>query len=143
MLTRDELLGIVDLNIKEIVVPDHIPGWGGRTLYIKQLTRGQQDTYLRRQYGETRMKQDQRANNQEISAVNIFGHDSWIVSQGACNEDGKRIFQDDDVKRLDGKNGEAIGWIAEQIIIFSGMKQESDLAKGMTPEQTLEEELKN
>lgn len=142
-LTRDEILGIVDLDIKEIVVPDHIKGWGGKSFYIKQLTRGQQDNYLRRQYGDTRLRQDQKAKNQEISAVNIFGHDSWIVVQGTCDETGKRIFRDEDTKFLDGKSGEAVGWIAEQIIIFSGMKEESDLVKGKTAEQSLEEELKN
>jgi hypothetical protein len=143
MTTREELLGIIDIETREITVPEHINGWGGKTLRIKQLTRGQQDTYLRRQYGDTRLRQDQKAKNQEISAVNIFGHDSWIVVQGLCDENGKRIFREDDVKSLDGKNGEAIGWIAEQIIIFSGMKEESDLAKGMTSDQSLEEELKN
>jgi hypothetical protein len=141
-LNRDDILKLVDINIKEITVPDHIPGWGGQSVYIKQLTRGQQDLYLKRQYGETRLRQDSKANNQEISAVNIYGHDAWLCSLAICDENGKPELTAKDIEALNGKNGEAIGWIALQIVEFSGMREDASVAKG-TPEEVLADELKN
>jgi hypothetical protein len=143
-LTRDEILGLPDIATKEITVPNTIPVWGGKTLMIKQLTRGQQDAYLKRQYGETRMKQDARANNQEISAVNIYGHDAFICIRGICDENGKTIFTDADTQKLNEKSGEAIGWIALQIIEFSGMGADAKIARGdATAEEVLKDEVKN
>lgn len=143
-LTRDDILNIPDITIKEITVPDSIPAWGGKTLMIKQLTRGQQDAYLKRQYGETKLKQDRKAKNQEISAVNIYGHDAWLCVRGICDEKGGTIFTDADLEKLNAKSGEAIGWIAKEIIQFSGMGEDEKVARGeITEEKALEEELKN
>lgn len=143
-LSRDDILNISDITVKEISVPGTIPAWGGKTLTIKQLTRGQQDAYLKRQYGETKLKQDRKAKNQEISAVNIYGHDAWLCVRGICDANGKNIFTDADIEALNAKSGEAIGWIAKEIIQFSGMGEDEKVARGeKTEEQALEEELKN
>ena len=116
MLTREQILNKVDIEIKEITVPE----WGG-SVYIRQLSRGEQDTYLKRQYGDTRLRQDNRAKNQEISAVNIYGHDAFICVCGICNEDGTPLFKQNDVEDLKKKNGAVIGRIAVEIVKFSGM----------------------
>ena len=116
MLTREQILNKVDIEIKEIPVPE----WGG-SVYIRQLSRGEQDTYLKRQYGDTRLRQDNRAKNQEISAVNIYGHDAFICVCGICNEDGTPLFKQNDVEDLKKKNGAVIGRIAVEIVKFSGM----------------------
>jgi hypothetical protein len=143
MLTRDEILSLNDLTIKEITVPDNIPAWGGKTLFIKQLTRGQQDAYLRRQFGDTRLKQN-GAKQQEISAMNIYGHDAWLCVKACCDDNGKPLFAERDIEALNGKSGEAIGWIAAQIVKFSGMATDDRIAKGeVTPEDALAEEIKN
>jgi len=63
-LTREQILNKVDIGTKEIKVPE----WGG-SIYIRQLTRGEQDTYLKRQYGSTQLKQDSRARSQEIKGL--------------------------------------------------------------------------
>jgi hypothetical protein len=144
MLTREEILALDDINIKEITVPNHIPKWGGQSLYIKQLSRGQQDNYLKRQFGDTRLRQNATADNQEISAVNIYGHDAWLCVKGICDETGKPFFQEKDIDKLNEKNGEAIGWIANQIVEFSGMREDAEVAKGKkTKEEALADELKN
>lgn len=140
-LTREDILRLVDIEIKEIIIPDHIPGWGGKSLYIKQLTRGQQDVYLKRQFGDAKMRQDLRR-NQEVSAFNIYGHDAWLCSKSLCDEDGKLIFTAKDLEALNEKSGEAIGWIAIQIVEFSGMKVDVSIAKG-SPEEELADEIKN
>lgn len=144
MSTRNDILSLVDISIKEITVPDTIPVWGGMKLTIKQLTRGQQDAYLQRQFGATKMKQDAKAKQQEISAVNIYGHDAWLCVRGICDEDGKTIFKDEDIAKLNEKSGEAIGWIANEITKFSGMAADDQVAKGeMTSNEALAEEIKN
>lgn len=116
MLSREAILNKVDIEIKEIPVPE----WGG-SIFIRQLSRGEQDTYLKRQYGETRLKQDSKAKNQEISAVNIYGHDAYLCVCGICNEDGTPLFKQTDIEDLKKKNGAVIGRIAVEIVKFSGM----------------------
>jgi len=143
MLTRADMLGFDDISIKEITVPVHIQSWGGKSLYIKQLTRGQQDAYNKRLTGNSRMKQDARAKEQEISGFAIFGHDSWLCVRSICDANGNLLFKPEDADKLDEKNGEAIDWIAIQILQFSGMREDSNLAKELTSEQRLEEEIKN
>lgn len=129
-LTRDKILSLVDIVIKEISVPETIPVWGGETVFIKQLTRGQQDEYLNRQFGSARMK----AKQQEVNLSGMFGHDAWICVRGMCNEDGSAMFTDKDIEQLNKKNGEAIGWIAQEILKFSGMGEDV---------KALEEQAKN
>jgi hypothetical protein len=117
-LSREDILGIQDITVKEIEVPE----WNG-TVFIRKLTRGQQDEYARRRFGKANLKQVGKG--QEIqSTVDIFGHDAWLVAQSVCDENGKRFFKDSDVEKLNEKSGEAIGFIAVQIIEFSGMKED-------------------
>jgi len=136
-LTRDDILGMVDLTIKEITAPDSIKVWGGKKLFIKQLTRGDQDVYLKRQFGE---HGTMRAGHTEINMVGLYGNDSWICSRGICNEKGNRIFSQDDVEKLDEKSGEFIGWVAKEILKFSNMLKDAQEAKELAGVQ---EELKN
>lgn len=117
-LTKDQILTMQDLEIKEIEVPQ----WKD-TVYIKQLTRGQQDRYMKRQFGTMAMKQQGR--KQEIdSSIDVFGHDAWLFAQGVVDADGKRMFTDNEVKGLEEKNGEAIGHVAKGILDFSGMSED-------------------
>lgn len=134
-----------DIATKEITVPASIPTWGGKKLVIKQLSRGEQDTYLERQYGSTRMKQDGKAKNQEIGGMKIYGHDAWLCIKGIClDKDGALMFGEADIPALKAKSGEAIGWIALEIIKFSGMDAEARIAKGeTTPEEVVEQDVKN
>jgi hypothetical protein len=139
-LTRDEIFGLEDITTKELTIPSNIPAWGGRSLLIRQLTRGQQDEYLRRQFGSMKMRQDTRAKQQELSSANIYGHDAWLFARGVVNHDGKPMFTDADIAKLNEKSGEAIGWVAGQIVEFSGMRQEVDEAKAIEQAET---EVKN
>jgi hypothetical protein len=131
-LTREQILNLDDIQVKEIDVPI----WG-KKVYIKQLTRGQQDTYLKRQFGTAQMKQDRQAKAQEFKNWELYGHDAWLCAKGICDEKGNRIFDDADIKDLKTKNGEAIGYIAKEIILYS--KMEDDL----TAEDEVEEIEKN
>lgn len=143
-LTREEILAIDDLSVKEIIIPETIPVWGGRTVFIRQLSRGEQDAYMKRQFGDARMKAQKRDVGGEISLSGMFGHDAWLCVRGVCDENGKPIFTDKDIEALNRKSGEAIGWIAKEIVLFSGMSEDERVANGeMTNSQALEEEIKN
>jgi hypothetical protein len=119
-LTRDEILGLQDIDIKEI----EVPGWKA-SIYIRKLTRGQQDEYAKRRFGKANLKHIGKSQEVE-STVDIFGHDSWLVAQAACDENGKRLFTNSDIEKLNEKSGEAIGFIAIQVLEFSGMKEDVD-----------------
>ena len=136
MLTREQILALDDLTSKVITIPDTIPVWGGQDIRIKQLSRGQQDNYAVRRFGKLEMKQDQRKKQQDISGVNMWGHDAWLCVCGCIDEDGKPLFKQEDIEALNKKSGEAIGWIAQQIVIFSGMQNDEEAL-------TAEEEVKN
>lgn len=143
-LTREDILGLSDISVKEITIPKDIHAWGGNTIRIKQLTRGEQDTFLKRQFGDTKMKQDGKAKNQEISSVNIYGHDAWLCVKGICTDQGVPMFTAADIPALENKSGEAVGWIALQIREFSNMEQDAKVARGeITSEEALAEEVKN
>ncbi|PKO03039.1 MAG: hypothetical protein CVU43_04470, partial [Chloroflexi bacterium HGW-Chloroflexi-5] len=77
-LTREEILAMVDIDIKKLVVPEHLAKWSGKELYIRQLTRGDQDTYLKRMNGENKIVNGVR----EIYPTNYYGHDAWLCSRG-------------------------------------------------------------
>ena len=113
-LSKDDILNISDIQVKEIDVSE----WGG-TVYIKQLSRGQADEYTFRRFGKSEMKKGDIETD-----VTLFGHDTWLVAQGVCDADGKRIFSNSDIKKLEEKNANAIGSIAVEIVKFSGMQED-------------------
>jgi hypothetical protein len=120
-LNRDQILNIQDIEVKEIEVPD----WKEKVC-IRKLTRGQQDEYAKRRFGKTAMKHAAKrgAETEVESNISLFGHDAWLFAQGVCDEEGKRLFSDSDVKALNDKSGEAIGFVAVKIVEFSGMKED-------------------
>ena len=137
-LTRDEILAMQDLTTKPITVPDSIPVWGGKELFIKQLSRGDQDNYLIRQFGTGKV----RTTGTEYDMIGLYGHDAWLCSRGISDADGKRIFSESDVEKLSEKSGEFIGWCALEILKFSGMDIDSKIAKKVAKAQA-RDDLKN
>ena len=137
-LNRDEILAMMDLTHKEITVPDSIPVWGGKKLFIKQLTRGDQDNYLIRQFGSGKVK----PTGTEFDMVGLYGHDAWLCSRVICDAEGNRIFTEADLPSLEEKSGEFIGWVAEQILKFSKMDLDAKVAKKAAKAQ-LKDDLKN
>lgn len=120
-LSKADILKLKDIETKEIFVPV----WNN-TVLIKQLTRGQQDEYMRRRFGQPKISQ--RGTRQEMTSdIEIFGHDAWIAAQGICDENGARMFDEKDIGALAQKNGEAIGFIAAAIIEFSGMAEDVEI----------------
>jgi hypothetical protein len=137
-LTRDEILNMLDLTTKPITVPDSIPVWGGKELFIKQLSRGDQDNYLKSIYANGKVT----GFSTEFEMTNMYGHDAWVCMRGISDSEGNRIFKETDLPKLEEKSGEFIGWCAEQILIFSDMDSDSRIAKAAAKKKA-KEELKN
>ena len=117
MLSREDILNVRDIQVKEIEVPE----WGG-TVYIRKLTRGQQDEFAKRRFAKTTVK------GQDVDMeITMFGHDSWLVAQGVCDSEGKRLLKDADIPELNNKSGDIIGKIAIEIVNFSGMKEDIEV----------------
>ena len=123
-LTREEFLALDDMSVKEITIPEKFPVWGGRKVFIRALTRGEQDAYLRRQMGDGRVRTNRRETSGEVSIANMYGHDAWLCVRGVCDESGKALFKDSDIQKLEGKSGGVIGWLAQEIVLFSGMGED-------------------
>jgi len=136
-LTRDEILNMVDLTTKEITVPSNIKIWGGKTVFIKQLSRGDQDQYLIRQFGTGKVK----PSGTEFDMVGLYGHDTWLCSRGICDAEGNRIFNASDLPKLEEKSGDFIGWCAKEILKFSEMDKDAKIAKQAA--QAQKDDLKN
>jgi hypothetical protein len=137
-LTREDILAMVDINHKELTVPDTIPTWGGQKIFIRQLSRGDQDMYLKRKFFDSKMING----NVEASMVGLYGNDSWICSRGICDSTGTIMFTPADVEELDKKAGEFIGWVASEILKFSNMLGDAKVAKKLG-RALRNEELKN
>lgn len=119
-LDKNQILGFSDIKTKEI----RVPIWDD-TVWIRQLTRGQQDALQKRQVSRLNVKKKGSMSNLEPDfALSVFGHDAWIFAQGVVDENGKRLFTDAEVEKLNEKNGEAIGFVAAEIIKFSGMQED-------------------
>ena len=126
-LTRDMILGLQDITTKEITLPSSIPVWGNQKLYIRQLTRGEQDEYLKRQFGSMRAEQQgtgKKGSKQVMSAPDLYGHDAWVFVHSVCDEGGTLLFGLKDIDLLNRKSGEAIGYVAKEVLKFSRMDKD-------------------
>lgn len=125
-LNKQKILAIKDIQVKKIMVPV----WE-EEVYIKQLTRGQADEFYRRQFGGLNMTQEvtkkKTASKQDISGLQIYGHDAFLCACGICDEKGNPEFSLEDVKELEKKNSEAIGFIAHEILVFSNMDKDVEV----------------
>lgn len=115
-LTRGQILAQNDIEVKKV----HVPVWDG-DVWIRQLTRGEQDEYLKRRFAEMK-----RTGEEEFSSLNLYGHDAWLCVCAVSDKDGKREFENtpEEIAELNEKNGEAVGFLAREIVIFSGMREE-------------------
>lgn len=115
-LTRDEILKQNDIKVKKI----RVPVWE-KDVWIRQLTRGEQDEYLKRQYHLANINP-----GKGVSAMNIYGHDAFLCVCAVSDQAGERLFKNtpEEIEKLNEKNGEAVGFLATEIVIWSGMKDD-------------------
>ncbi len=92
-LTRDEILGAVDLKVVEVAVPE----WGG-TVRVSMMTGTERDAFE----AETVVRKGKRV---EVNMVNMRAR---LVARTVVDEKGARVFSDGDVEGLAAKSAAAL-----------------------------------
>ena len=109
MLSRDSIIAVKDFGIEKIDVPE----WGGEVC-LKKWSAKERGIYLSMAFNESEVKMDEVANSM-VSAV----------AMSLCDEDGKRLFNDDELDILAGKNGEVIERLCKEVYKLNGLAANS------------------
>ena len=105
--TRDMILSAVDLEIKEVTIPE----WGDMVLRVRSLTGFERDVF------ENSMM-DQRGKRAKMDIRNARAK---LCVLCIIDSDGNRIFEDEDVPMLTMKNAAALDRIYEVAAQLSGI----------------------
>ena len=105
IINRDQALKADDLRRDKVEIPE----WGG-DLYVREITGA-----------ESLVFDSWMAENKDNKKVLGVGWHPIMVMLCACDDKGKRIFQDDDLELLKGKNKVVISRIAEKAIKINKM----------------------
>ena len=106
---RDAILGMDDLPRKEVPVPQEWASLNGARLYIRGMTAGERDVYL----SEIVDLETQKPKAGNWTAL--------LVVRTLVDEEGKRVFADDDAAALAGKSPRALDALAEVARELSGL----------------------
>lgn len=115
MLTRDQILKFEDRKLQKVDVPQ----WGD-FVYIRSLTGSERDEFEEANLVRTRdrkrgtMSYDVRLQNAKVR----------LIAMTACDEQGNRIFNDEDVEALGKKNSAAISLLYNVSASLSGITDE-------------------
>lgn len=105
LLDRAAIFGTKDLRTRDVDIED----WGG-TVRVRALTARQLDTHQQTSYAAR--GKDGKTVDPEFRAR--------VVALGVIDEDGKRIFIDDDIPELSTKSGAALEVLFEAIMELTG-----------------------
>lgn len=108
MLTKDQILGADDLPTKMV----HIPEWDGN-VNLKSLN-GYEREELERLITEFKTK-GKCSGGQAVRAVS--------AALSIVDENGNRVFSDDDIPSLAQKSGSALDRILDEVLSHNGMTQ--------------------
>jgi hypothetical protein len=106
ILTREQILGAVDLKTEEVDVLE----WGGSVL-VTGLTGTERD----------RFEQDSIQGKGKNVTMNFTNMRARLVAMAVVDGDGKRLFAHDDVKALGGKSAAALNRVFEVAQRLSGL----------------------
>lgn len=109
MLTKDQILGIKDLQVEKVEVPE----WGGH-VFVRGMTGSERDAF------EASVV-DIRGSSQKINMVNVRAK---LVSLTICDEDGNRLFEDADVIELGKKSALALQRLFDTAQRLSGLSND-------------------
>ena len=113
MLSRDAILAVVDLPREEVAVPE----WGGSVI-VQGLSAQQRDKV------ETTLR-DFRDGEVKMREKGLTDFRARIVALCVINEDGSRMFSDDDISALGKKSAIAVERVADVALRLSGMTNEA------------------
>lgn len=116
LLTRDAILQAQDLPTERVVVPE----WNGEVL-VRALTGAERDTF-------EQSIVEQRGKSTRMNLQNLRAK---LVALTVVDEEGKRLFSDEDAKLLGQKSAAALNRIFEVAQRLSGLRDEDveELAK--------------
>lgn len=108
-LSRDAILGAVDIQTKEVDVPE----WGG-AVFIKGMTGAERDAF--------------EATNQRNGEQNLTNVRARFLVRCIVNEEGTRIFADQDAAGLGKKSSAAISRLWDAAAELNGTSDEEQAA---------------
>ena len=101
-LSRDQILGADDLGLVELPVPE----WGG-SVFLRVMRGVERDAF------EVRMAAEDRANvRARMAALSIV------------DEQGVRLFSDEDIEALGQKNAKALNRVMERAMELNGFTEQ-------------------
>jgi hypothetical protein len=109
-LSRDDILAAYDITTEEVSVPE----WGGNVL-VRGLTGAERDALE---------AQIVRANRDGSTSVDTRNLRARLVALSVVNEDGDRIFGDEDVDALGEKSAAALDRVFAVAQRLSGLADE-------------------
>jgi len=109
MLSREDILNVTDIEIEEVEVPE----WGG-TVFVKGLTGTERDAY------ESSMIENRGKNR----AMNLENLRAKLAVMTICDQEGKRLFTERDVKKLGEKSASALQRVFKVAQRLSGLTEE-------------------
>ena len=117
-LTRENILKIQDIQIELV----HVPEWGG-DVYVKGMTGAERDKF------ESSLMV-LRGKSQTLNMANIRAK---LASLTICDENGKRLFSEQDVQVLSQKSASALQrvFVVAQKLSRIGDEDIEELAEGL------------
>jgi len=108
MITRESLKQQKDIKIEKVEIPE----WNS-FVYVKSLTGKERDSF-----------EDSMYTGRSGEKVNLKNLRARLVVLTMCNENGKRIFSDEDADWVGDKNAAALNRIFVKAQELSGLRQE-------------------
>lgn len=121
LLSREQILGADDLKSEDVPVPE----WGG-TVRVRALSGAERDAY---EAGIVTLRGD---GSKTVNMKNLRGR---LVSLSCVDEDGSRLFTDEDAIALGDKSASALERVFDVARRLSGLSEEDveELAEGFAP----------
>jgi hypothetical protein len=115
-LTKEQILGASDIEIKKVDVPE----WGG-FVYVKGMTGKERDIF-------ESMVLEKKGSNPKVNLENIR---TKLAVMSICDKDGTKIFNDKEINELGDKSGKALDRVFNIASKLSGLSKEDvdELAK--------------
>ncbi len=118
VLGSKDILGADDIQIQLVPVPE----WGG-SVYVKGMTGEERDKFessllVRKSVGK------RGRGKREVTEFNLENTRAKVCSMTMCEEDGKRLFTEKDVKALSKKSAAGLQRVFEVAQELSGLTDE-------------------